>query len=305
MIKKLIYLFISVTAISCNPIEDKSRGIFVNEKMPDKIIERLVDLQLINQSDTVFGLFYHISNEPNNVVEDFTFFTSNKLLRYYQFGDKEPKIIETAINKILDIKKTIDPIDTNRILIKLKRLDTILINKREQKDDIFDEDLEFRPPYNSKIIDQEQFYLLLVKTWQSNVDYEELLNKYSRFYNNDGSEIITSGRQIERKKLDSLQNELKDLSFNLIDREDFIIIYLDNTIFLFSYDHIENEYSGFKIITEKKVDNDMDAMMIPIIYPIHKHGESKLPYTDRGLTIMSASKFNESSVDQILNKHFR
>lgn len=303
--KYLLSILTLISIITCDLITTKPRDIIVNKDIDRKLLDRLIELNLVNNNDTILGLWYSITDELNAKSESYTLFTSKKFLRYFQFEDKEAKIEEIPIDKILKINRTLDPIDTNRILIRIRQLDTILYNDREQKEFIIYDDFDFRPPYDTKFSQQEKFYQLLEKIWKSNHNYKDLIEKYYKFFNEDGSKIITEEIRIERSKLQALKKELEKLSVNIIDQDDNIIVYFNNVIISITYDFIDLEYTVFKKITEKSYKDTIDIMIIDVaIYPIFKYGEIELPYTERGYTINSVDKSYEKTTEDIIDKYF-
>ncbi len=290
--------------IGCVNADNNQRDIIVDEPISNEILARLKNLELVNSDTEIIGLWYSIIDEPNAKSEDYTFFTADNLVRYYQFGDKEPKIFNIPTNKILSIEKKPDPIDTSRILIKVKRLGSITFNERKQKNEIFDEDFDFRPPYDTQITKQERFFQLLFDSWTANNSHGELVETYSEFYDNLGNLKLTDEKELTRNKLSQLKHELEKLPLNLVTRDNFLVAYHDNEVYLFRYNHADSKYIIFKVVARDRVEDDMDATTIVIsIYPIHKHGELALPYTNRGYTVTSAFVHYETEIEQIIEKH--
>ena len=290
--------------IGCASADNNQRDIIVDEPISNEILTKLKNLELVNSDTEIIGLWYSITDELNAKSEDYTFFTADNLVRYYQFEDKEPKIFNIPTNKILSLEKKPDPIDTGRNLIKVKRLGKITFNERKQKNEIFDENFDFRPPYGTQITKQERFFQLLFNTWTANNSHGELVETYSKFYDNHGNLRVTDEKELARNKLNQLKLELEKLPLNIVNRDDFIVAYRDNEVFLFRYDNVDSKYIIFKVATRDIIDDDMDATTIVIsIYPIHKHGELTLPYTNRGYTVTSAFVHYETEIEQIIEKH--
>ncbi len=248
--------------LACNSF-NKSRDIIVNGDVDGELLDRLTELNLVHVNDVIFGLWFSKTEEVGSKYETYTFFTTKELVRFYHFEGNDAKTIRIPLNKVLNISKTIDPIDTSRILIKVKQLDKVLYNNREQENDLFDSDFDFRPPYDTDINEQEEYYQLLLDKWKSNKSYEELREVYAEFYNIDGTEVISKGTQLEREKLKELSTELTNLKYNLIISEDFVIMYKDHDMFFFSYDFVNEEYTVFKIVTDNEIEEDEDALFVP------------------------------------------
>ena len=304
IIRQIFLLCISFIVISCNLTKNNYQGISINEEMPHEIIERLINLKLINKSDTVLGLFYGITNEPNCVSESYTFFTSKKILRYYQFGKKEPKITETLISKTLNIRKENDPIDTNKIIIKVKKLKNILFSKIEQRDVLFSDDLDFRTYSGTSKVKQEQFYVLLTEVWKSNSNYNTLTQTNLKFFNDDGSKIITHDIIANREKLHSLKNKLNNINIEVIDKEDYLVLKYKNSIILMSYYFYSNKFNVLKLIVDPIPKDTMDMVIIAVSYRVHKHKEKKFPYTERGITYKDVKFSYEKTEKELIQKYF-
>jgi hypothetical protein len=303
MIKILSVLIIGIILNDCTDTIRRS-DIYAGETISEELINRIRNLDLLSSDDEIIGLWFSITNEASANTEDYTFFTAHRLIRYYHFGDKEPLIIEIPINKILNLEKHPDPIDTNRLLIKLKRLKTISFNERKQQDEIFDEEFDFRPPYDSQKIKQERFFQLLVDTWINNSAHEEMQNVYRRFYHENGSRLLTTDQEFARIKLRQLQQEIEKLPFSIVNHDDFFVAYHEREVYLFRYDYVDNKFTIFHVITKDKIEDDIAATSIIIsIYPIHRHEQIALPYTNRGYTINKAFKHYETEIEQILEKH--
>ena len=304
MIKLISAIIIGLVFIGCASADNNQRDIIVDEPINNEILKRLKNLELVNSDTEIIGLWYSINDEQNSKSEDYTFITADNLVRYYQFGDKEPKIFNIPINKILSIEKKPDPIETSRLLIKVKRLGTVTFNESKQENEIFDEDFDFRPPYGTDIAKQERFFDLLINTWTENNSQGELVETYSEFYDSYGNLKITDKKELARNKLNQLKYELDKLPFNIVNRDDFIVAYKDNEVFLFRYDYVDSKYLIFKVVTGDIVKDDLDATTIVIsIYPIHRHGNTTLPYTNRGYTVNSAFVHYETEIKKIIEKH--
>lgn len=172
-------LIVFLILVGCSNIKKSDRGILFDLIEKDKYHKRLVELELIESQDSIRGLFYSKNNEPLSKSENYEWFTNNEVCRYFQFEKNEPKIFRIPINKIIDIRKSIDPIDANRIMIEVKAMDTILYNERENKEEIFAENYKIRPPYDSKIKDQIQFFDKLKNEWEQKKNYKKLSQIYS------------------------------------------------------------------------------------------------------------------------------
>ncbi|WP_025007222.1 hypothetical protein [Marinilabilia salmonicolor] len=304
MITRFYTFLISITLLfSCNISQDKSRGIMVKKDIPENILNRLIELELINSSDTVLGLFYHTANEPNNISEDYTFFTSNKLLRYFQFGEKDAKIYVAPFNKTLSIKREIDSV-YNRIEINTLIFDTILFNKYEQRDDIFYDNTNFYCNYGTQFSKQETFYQLLLETWKNNNEYLSLKEINDKYFDKNGERKATPDKIFEREKIQSIKDRLKELSIDVIDEEDYLVINYNKSIIRISYYFYSKEFTVLKLIVEPFPTDDFEMTGIAAAYPTHKLKEKVFPYSERGITYKEVSLSKEKSENEIIEKYF-
>ncbi|TVR84922.1 MAG: hypothetical protein EA412_00015 [Chitinophagaceae bacterium] len=154
-------------------------------------------------------------------------------------------------------------------------------------------------------ITKEQIYELLLQTWINNPKYEELSNINSKIYYQDGNQIISDERKVARNELISLQYKPEKHSVNTVNKNDFIVAFLVNELFMIIYNSVDEKFTVFNIITENKIEYNIDAMTILSIYPIHKHGELELPFSDKGFTVNSANRYEAKSSETIIENHFR
>lgn len=305
MITRFFPLAISITLLlSCTLFHDKSRGIIVKRNIPDNISNRLIELELINKSDTVLGLFYHISDEPNSIVEDYTFFTKDKLLRYFQFGDSIAEISVAPFNKTLNIKKDVDS-KYKRIEINTWILDTILYNKYEQRDKIYYNNEYFYCNYGTHSSKQKKFYELLKETWRNNTNIQYLTELNDKYFDEEGQRKVTPDKKIERDMIQSIKNRLMELSIDVIDEDYYLVINYDNSIFRITYYFYSKEYTILKFNVNPMPSDESELKSIVAAYPIHKLDEIDFPYSERGITYNEVTLSKEKSKDEIIDKYFK
>ncbi len=298
-------LIILLILVGCSNIKKNNRGILFDLIEKDKYHNRLAELELIESQDSIKGLFYSIDNEPSSKSEDYEWFTNNEVCRYFQFEKNEPKIFKIPINKIIDIRKSIDPIDSNRIMIEIKAMDTILYNERENKEEIFTENYEIRPPHDSNIKDQIQFFDKLKNEWKQKKNYKKLSQIYSQFFNPDGTKKITDNIKIEREKLKLLKSELAKYPFRIIDKTDFVILHAGEKIIEVYFDHVDSKYSVYELTMKKELTEESDIMNAIILFPVHKRLTFNLPYTSREMTLVDWKYSEEKNIQDILKKNIK
>ena len=206
--------------------------------------------------------------------------------------------------KSLILKKNIDSIDTNKILIEVKKLEQILFSKREQRDVLFADDLVFRMPPGTSKVKQDEFYALLTDIWKTNSDYSSLTRTNRKFFNDDGSKIITHDIIVKREKLSSLKNELSEINIEVIDKEDYLVLEFKNSIILMSYSFYANKFNVLKLIVDPIPKDTMDMIVIAATYPVHKHKEKIFPYNERGVTYKDVKFSSEKTEKEIIEKYF-
>jgi hypothetical protein len=304
MIKFLSLIIIGLILSDCANADNNRRDILLGKNITTELYNRLKNLELISADDKIIGLNYSITNEPTHKSEMYTFFTSDKILQYYQSKDNEPRIITIPISSILNIERKTDPLREDRIAIEIKHFRTITFNERKQQDDIFDLNDQFWLSSDSKENKQEKFYQLLHDTWTNNIAHEEMRNIYSRFYDEYGNRRITTDQEFARNKLSQLRQQIEKLTINIVNHDDFFVAYHEREVYLFRYDYVDDKFTVFHVITKDIIEDNMAATTIILsIYPIHRHGELALPYTNRGYTITSAFKHYEKEIEQILENH--
>lgn len=296
-------IIVLLLLVGCSNIKRNNRGILFDLTEKDNYHNRLAELELIESQDSIKGLFYSRTNETASNAENYEWFTNKEVCRYFQFEKKEPKIFKIMINRIIDIRKSIDPIDSNRIMIEIIAMDTILYNERENKEEIFTENYKIRPPYDTDIKDQIQFFDKLRNEWKQKKNYKELSQIYSQFFNPDGTKMITDDIYIEREKLKLLKSKLVKSPFNIIDKTDFVILYSGKKIIELYFDNVDSKYSVYELTMKEELTEESDIMNAMILFPVHKRRTFNLPYTNREMTLMDWKYSEETNIQDILKKH--
>jgi hypothetical protein len=295
---------------SCSDIKNESAelsGISLKGQKLNDRTDELIRLKLIDKKDTVLGLFYSFSNEPGFNSQRYLILTNHKLVQYYNIDQelKGPEIINIPLNKILNTRQEIDPVDSTRILIKINKLDTILYLKHEKRDKIFVDKFDFRPPHKSSLSDQKEFYRLLVLSWRETVNYNSLTETYNVFFDESGSIKTTSDEMFSRGKLQSLKNELTEYSINVIDKKNYLAIVHNSSIFKITYNSYLKKFSILKLTVEPIPENESDMIVVLATYPSHKHKSIIFPYSERGVTYKEGYFSKETTGKDIIEKYFK
>ncbi|EIM72488.1 hypothetical protein A3SI_19721 [Nitritalea halalkaliphila LW7] len=300
---KRYFLLISIGVIllRCQHHKEKP-NIYLNEVIGEEVVNRLEELKLIDSNDTILGLWHIIINEAHLKSENYTFFTYNNLVQFYQRENTEPIITYVPIDSILDLRKEIESnLNLNRMSIKVRRFRGLTFNHKTQKDEVLYVNYSFFPPFDADIQKKEQFYELLLQTWINNPKYQELFTINSKLHNEDVKQTISD----ESNKLTKLKHNFEKQSVNTIYENNFLVVFLGNELALIRYNSDDEEFTVFNIITENLIGDSTDAMTVLSIYPIHKHGELELPFSDKGLTINSAIRYKTKFSKTIVENHFR
>lgn len=183
MRKLVVFILLSMSLLRCNIYKEDSRGILV-ESITNRTTERLKELRLINKNDTLLGVCYHISDEPDNQVEDYTFFTSTKLVRYFGWGNRKPEISEAQFNKTLSISRKLDSV-YSRVEINVETLYKILYDSVKQENFALKDDIYFYINYGEQRMNQERFYELLIDTWKKSKAYPKMIEVKNRYFDSE------------------------------------------------------------------------------------------------------------------------
>lgn len=307
MTKNAILLLFSLISLNCNLINDNSKSILFKGEIDEGILNRLMELDLITKNDTVLGLSYSISTEHNSEAEDYTFFTKNKLVRYFHFGDDrdEATIYEVSFDKALSIIRKPYSIDSSILYFKVEMLDTVLFNKYEQRDDIFSKDFEFIILRNNEVERQEKFYNLLVDEWKKNKQLKKLKETNDKFFDEEGDRKITADNLFEREKIRSIKDELDKLSIKVIDEIDYLVLNYNNSIILIDYYFYSKKYTFLKLVVDPLPTDDYDIIAIAAMYPRQHHDSIVFPFSERGITYKEGYLSYENNEKDIIEKYFK
>lgn len=304
MSKRMIFIFISIFYFSCNFVEDKSKGIIVNGDIPEEIFNRLIELKLINQSDKVIALEYDISNESNFFAENYILFTRHKLIRYFESSGMEARIFEAPFCKTLNITNEMDSV-LDRTEINTIILDTILFSKSQQRDFIHYNHNNFFGLSGSQFIKQKEFCQLLMETWKNNVEYLSLREIYDKHFDENGEIKATHDEIFERKKLQLLKDRIEELSIDVLDKEDYLVMNHDNSLFLIRYFFNRKEFEVVKLVVYPTPSDEAEVENIIFTYVTQRHEKRAFPFTEQGITYKEAQLSIEHSEKNIIDKYIK
>jgi hypothetical protein len=184
-------------------------------------------------------------------------------------------------------------------------LDTILFFKFEQRDFIHYNHNNFFELSGGQFLKQKEFCQLLMETWKNNVEYLSLREIYDKHFDENGEIKATHDEIFERKELQLLKDRLEELSIDVLDKEDYLVMNHDNSLHFIRYFFNREEFEVVKLVIDPAPSDEDEVVSIIFTYVTKRHEEREFPYTEQGITYREAHLSLEHSENDIIDKYFK
>ncbi|PRZ00185.1 hypothetical protein BY457_1069 [Marinilabilia salmonicolor] len=98
---------------------------------------------------------------------------------------------------------------------------------------------------------------------------------------------------------------MEKISIDVIDKEDYLVMFYDNSLIYINYYFYRKEFEVVKLVVDPVPSDEAEVAEVVFTYVTNRHEERAFPYSARGITYKEAHLSIENSENDIIDDFFK